>query len=192
MLRLFVGLGMPETVQDALLGLTEGIPGATWISHENYHITLRFLGDMQEGAAADIDVALTGLAVPAFELELKGVGHFGPLRNARALWAAVAPSPPLVHLRNKVEAACVRAGAEPERRKFKPHVTLARIKGETGHHLADYLARHNLFAAGPIQVDRFTLFHSHLTSAGAFYEPLADYALAGAQASDDTAELTSV
>ena len=85
---------------------------------------------------------------------------------APSVWAAVAPCPALVHLRNKVEAACVRAGAEPERRKFKPHVTLARVKGETGHHLADYLARYSLFAAGPFVVDHFTLYLSHRSSGG--------------------------
>jgi 2'-5' RNA ligase len=191
-LRLFVGIGLPELVKDALLGLTEGIPGANWISHENYHITLRYLGEMPESDAADIDATLSGLAAPAFDLELAGVGHFGPLRKARALWAAVPANSALVHLRNKVEAACVRAGAEPEHRKFKPHVTLARIKGETGHHLADYLARHNMFAAGPFLVGQFTLFHSYRTSSGSVYEPLADYALSGAPAAEDTPELSSV
>lgn len=179
MLRLFVGIGLPEQVQDALLDLGEGIPGATWISAENFHITLRFLGEMPENEAADIDTALGGVAAPSFNLELAGVNHFGPIRKARSVWAAVAPCPALVHLRNKVEAACVRAGAEPERRKFKPHVTLARIKGETGHHLADYLARHSLFTAGPFAVDHFTLYLSHRSSGGHNYEAVADYPLAG-------------
>ncbi len=192
MLRLFVGIGMPEAVEDALLGLTEGIPGANWVSHENYHITLRFLGEMPEGEAADIDMTLAGLSVPAFELQLGGVNHFGPIRKARSIWAAVAPSPALFHLRKKIEAACVRAGAEPERRKFKPHITLARIKDETGHHLADYLARHNMFAAGPFAVDRFTLYRSIHTSSGVVYESVADYALAGAPAEGDVGELSAV
>ncbi len=180
MLRLFVGIGMPEPIQDALVGLGEGIPGASWVFYENYHITLRFLGDMPESDAADIDLSLAGIDAPAFDLRLQGLGHFGHLQKARSLWAAVEANPMLAHLRSKVEAACVRAGAEPERRKFKPHITLARIKGETGHHLADYLARNNLFTAGPFTVDHFTLFRSDRISGIHRYQALADYPLSGA------------
>lgn len=177
MLRLFVAVPLPEAVQDLLERICFGIPGANWIPGENMHITLRFLGEVSNADAADIDDALMSVRAPAFDLTLEGVGHFGSLRQTRALWAGVARNPALVHLRDKVESALVRFGRPPESRKFVPHVTLARFKSETGHHLANFLAEHNLLKLGPIRVDRFTLFQSHLKRDGTIYEPLSDYPL---------------
>ena len=161
MLRLFVAVPLPEAVQERLERIGFGIPGASWVAGENMHVTLRFLGEVSNADAADIDDALMGVRAPAFDLVVEGVGHFGSLRQTRTLWAGVARSPALAHLRGKVESAVVRAGRPRESRKFAPHVTLARFKGETGHHLANFLAEHNLLKIGPIRIDRFTLFQSH-------------------------------
>jgi 2'-5' RNA ligase len=182
MLRLFVAVPLPEEVQDRLERIGFGIPGANWVPGENMHITLRFLGEVSNADAADIDGALLGVRAPAFDLSIEGVGHFGSLRQTRALWAGVARNPALAHLRDKVESAVVRAGQPSQSRKFVPHVTLARFKGETGHHLANFLAEHNLLKIGPIRIDRFTLFQSHLKRDGSLYEPLADYPLVDARA----------
>ena len=177
MLRLFVAVPLPEAVQERLERISFGIPGANWVARENMHITLRFLGELSNADAADIDDHLLGVRAKAFDLAIEGVGHFGSLRQTRSLWAGVARSPALQHLRDKVESAAVRAGQPPEGRKFVPHVTLARFKSETGHHLANFLAEHNLLKIGPIRIDRFTLFQSHLKRDGSVYEPLADYPL---------------
>jgi len=182
MLRLFVAVPLPEAVQDRLDGLGFGIPGASWVPGENMHITLRFLGEVSNAEAADIDDALMSVRAPAFDITLEGVGHFGSLRQTRALWVGVARNPALTHLRDKVESALVRFGQPPESRKFVPHVTLARFKSETGHHLANFLAEHNLLKLGPIHADRFTLFQSHLKRDGTLYEPLSDYPLVDARA----------
>jgi RNA 2',3'-cyclic 3'-phosphodiesterase len=180
MLRLFIAVPLPEDIQDALGAISTGIPGAAWTPNDNMHITLRFIGEVDAAAAHDIDDMLLGVRPPAFDLTIEGVGHFGPLREARLLWAGVPRIAPLVHLRDKVESAVVRAGQPPETRKFVPHVTLARIKGETGHHLANFLAENSLLRLGPFPVTHFTLFRSHLKRSGSVYEPLADYPLEGA------------
>ena len=177
MIRLFIAVPLPEAVQDRLAQIGFGIPGANWVPGENMHVTLRFVGEVSNADAADIDDALMSLRVPAFALTIEGVGHFGSLRQTRSLWAGVARNPALVHLRAKIESALVRFGQPPDSRKFVPHVTLARFKTETGHHLANFLAEHNLLKIGPIRIDRFTLFQSHLKRDGSYYEPLADYPL---------------
>jgi 2'-5' RNA ligase len=182
MLRLFVAVPLPLAVQERLERIAFGIPGANWVPGDNMHITLRFLGDISNDEAADIDEALMGVRAPAFDLTIEGVGHFGSLRQARVLWAGVTRNPALQHVRDKVESAMVRAGQPPEGRKFAPHVTLARFKVETGHHLANFLAEHSLLKIGPIRVDRFTLFQSHQKRDGTLYEPLADYPLVDARA----------
>jgi 2'-5' RNA ligase len=150
------------------------------VPDENLHLTLRFIGEVPTDVAHDIDATLHGVRVPAFDLTVQGVGHFGKLREARAIWAGVGRSEPLQRLRDKVESACVRAGLPPEGRKFVPHVTLARMKGETGHHLAQFLAEHSLMRLPAFTVEHFTLFRSHIKSSGSIYEPLAEYPLEGA------------
>ena len=178
MIRLFVGLGLPEPLRETLSMMERGIPGARWIEADNYHVTLRFIGEVAEDWAEDIDSALGAVQAPPFALSLAGVGHFGKLRKARSVWAGVEASAPLNRLQARVESAIVRAGNAPEERRFKPHVTLARIKGETGHHLANFLSEHGDFRAPPFEVDDFQLYESRLTRHGPVYRSLRSYALA--------------
>ena len=178
MIRLFVGLGLPEPLRETLSMMERGIPGARLIEADNYHVTLRFIGEVAEDRAEDIDLALGAVQAPRFALSLAGVGHFGKLRKARSVWAGVEASAPLNHLQARVESAIVRAGNAPEERRFKPHVTLARIKGETGHHLANFLSEHGDFRAPPFEVDDFQLYESRLTRHGPVYRSLRSYALA--------------
>ncbi len=177
MMRLFVAIALPDRVRDRLSGLCSGLKAARWITPENMHLTLRFVGEVEPAAAEDIDAALSAIDAPAFDLALSGVGTFGPVRKARALWAGVARSEPLAFLREKVESAVVRAGLPPESRKFKPHVTLARFRSSPGPQLTEWLAANDAFMEGPLQVDRFVLFRSHLGSERAHYETLAEYEL---------------
>ena len=178
MIRLFVGLGLPEPLRETLSMMERGIPGARWIEADNYHVTLRFIGEVAEDLAEDIDAALAAVRAQPFTLSLAGVGHFGKLRKARSVWAGVEASEPLNHLQARVESAIVRAGNAPEERRFKPHVTLARIKGETGHHLANFLSEHGDFRAPAFVVDAFHLYESQLTRHGPVYRSLRSYALA--------------
>jgi 2'-5' RNA ligase len=184
MLRLFVAIGLPETVRQRLAALERGIPGARWLPPENLHLTLRFIGEVNEGLAEDAASALSHVHAPAFTMTLAGVGHFGHLQRAHSVWAGVEPCPPLSRLRDNIESALVRAGFRPEGRKFKPHVTLARVKGETGHHLANFLAEHNTYRDGPVAVNAFSLYVSHLSRSGAIYEAAETYRLAGPLSDD--------
>lgn len=175
MLRLFVGLGLPETHRDALSMLERGIPGARWVEADNYHVTLRFVGEVSESDADDVHTALSALSFDAFAMSLVGVGHFGKLRKARSLWVGIEPVDPVRHLQAKIESAIVRAGFPREERRFRPHVTLARIKGETGHHLANFLSEHGDFRTPAFDVSSFHLFRSQLTRSGPVYETLWTY-----------------
>ncbi len=181
MIRLFVGLDLPETLRDTLSMLERGIPGGRWVESDNYHVTLRFVGEVPEDRAEDIDAALGAVRAPPFALSLAGVGHFGKLRKARSVWAGVEANAALARLQASVESAVVRAGFPAEARKFRPHVTLARIGGETGgetgHHVANFLSEHGDFRAPPFEVGDFILYESRLTRHGAMYRPLRRYAL---------------
>lgn len=177
MIRLFVALPLPEDLRERLAGLSGGLPAVRWVPAENMHVTLRFVGEVDEGVADDLHDALSGVRAPAFDLALAGVGTFGPERNPHALWAGVERSAPLAHLREKVESALVRAGLEPETRRFTPHVTLARMKAAPGPRLAQFMASHDALRLGPFACDRFVLYSSHLGRAGAAYRAEAEYPL---------------
>ena len=177
MIRLFVALPLPHDIRLRLATLASGIPGARWVPPENFHLTLRFIGEVPQSTAADIHDMLMGIRAPGFDLWLNGVDHFGPLRKARNLWVGAQRDAALQHIHDKIESAVVRAGLPRETRKFVPHVTLARIRGETGHHLANFLAANSLFRAGPIEIDRFVLYASHMGREGSVYEELAEYYL---------------
>jgi len=178
MVRLFVALDLPETVRERLGALTQArLPGARWVPPENMHLTLRFVGEVDHGLADDIDAALAGISARGFSLTLEGIGVFESGRRLHALWAGVERNAALEHLRAKVESAVVRTGCAPERRKFSPHVTLARLDQPDGAKLGGFLHDHGLFRLGPVAVEHFTLFSSRLGRDGAHYTAEADYAL---------------
>ncbi|MGA3304431.1 MAG: RNA 2',3'-cyclic phosphodiesterase [Stellaceae bacterium] len=175
MLRLFVGIGLPPEQKLALSLIASGLPEAKWVDPGNYHLTLRFIGEVGESVASDADAALAGIRARRFSLALAGVGHFG----TRMLWAGIEKNPELMQLQAKIETALIRAGLEPEGRRYAPHVSLARLIGAPGPKLTGYLSRHALFRAAPFAVDRFALVASYLTKAGPIYEDQAEYELKG-------------
>ena len=176
MLRLFVGIDLPPELKLRLSLLATGVPGAKWVDAGNYHVTLRFIGEVDEGTASDIDAALAQIHAPPFSLTLAGVGQFGDAKP-RALWAGIEKNPPLAHLRDKVEHALVRAGIEPDTRRYAPHVTLARLRNVDVPKLQEFLTLRALWRAEPFRVERFSLIASYLTKSGSIYEDQADYGL---------------
>lgn len=178
-MRLFVAIEMPPPVRARLETLTVGLPGVRWVPPENTHITLRFIGETVRHEAEEIDHALAGLRSRAFELALAGVGAFEKGGRVQTLYAGVERSQALEHLRGKVETALQRAGLEPERRRFTPHVTLARLDGQAAEpRLAAWVQAHNLFRVEPFPVQHFSLMSSLLGPDQPVYAAEVEYALA--------------
>jgi 2'-5' RNA ligase len=176
MLRLFVGIEFPPELKLRLSLLCSGIAGARWVDPGNFHLTLRFIGEIDEGTAADVDEALLRLRGRAFSVQLAGVGVFGG-EKLRQLWVGVEREPALSALQGKIELALIRIGLPPEPRKYVPHVTLARLRDPRRDELQQFLAAHARFRADPLRVDSFSLIASYLTKAGSVYEDQADYPL---------------
>ena len=124
--RLFIAIRPPEAVRDALVDTMERLEGARWVPDDKLHLTLRFIGEVERPLANDIAAALARIEWPGFALSIDGVGHFAQRGRPTAVWARIVPSPALEGLRQKVEAACERAGAGREVRRFVPHITIAR------------------------------------------------------------------
>ena len=176
-MRLFVAVDLPEDLRDRLAHLQQGLPAARWVPPDNMHLTLRFIGEVDGHQARDIDAALAQVRAERFALTLSGVDSFGSGAKPRSLWAGAQPNPALDRLQSKVEKAVRSAGLPPEGRKFKPHVTLARFKGNPRERLFSYLSRNALFRGAPFTVDEFVLYSSFLAQQGAIYTPEAAYPL---------------
>ncbi len=179
MVRLFVALSMPEATASALSELCSGLPGARWVNPEQFHLTLRFIGEVDGRTARHVADELAGIQMPSFDLALHGVGTFGDKRAARSLWAGTRPAPGLDRLHEKIDGAMARLGLPPDRRKFAPHVTLARLNQPPIDRLGAYLVHHALFSAPAFSCDRFVLYSSFLSHGGAIYTPERVYRLDG-------------
>ncbi len=171
--RLFVAIDFPSAVKDTLAHLCAGVRRARWIAPTNFHLTLRFIGDVEESTAVAIAAALSAIEAPAFSLQLAGVGHF----RGATIWAGVAESTPLMVLQREIEAALQRVGLAPDPRPYVPHVKLGRMQVRSERKLAPFLEANARFRGEPLFVETFCLMESRLTSGGAIYSHRADYRL---------------
>jgi len=174
--RLFVAIRPPKAVRDQLLSLMGGMRGARWQDDDQLHLTLRFIGEVDRHVADDIHAALGAIHHPRFEIALSGLDHFDRRGEPVALWAGVAPHEPLKALHKKVDQACLRAGVEPDRRAYLPHITLARL-GRGGGPVQPLLEGAGGVASPLFTVDEFCLFESELTPDGAIYSIVERYPL---------------
>lgn len=174
--RLFVALRPPAEIRARLSDLMEGVAGARWQDDDQLHLTLRFIGDVDGRVAEDALAALRSVRQPPLTLMLSGVGCFGARGRPNALWAGVAPHAPLAHLHKKVDQALVRAGLEPERRAYLPHITLARMPRTAGP-VEPFLARHAGLASGGFTIGHFGLYESHMGQGGSSYELVERFAM---------------
>ncbi|MGB8365847.1 MAG: RNA 2',3'-cyclic phosphodiesterase [Rhizomicrobium sp.] len=176
MIRLFVALSLPDDVAAGLTLLQAGVPGARWLTRDQLHLTLRFIGEVDGRDATTVDDALSLIEAPRFTLALRGVGEFGG-KTPSALWVGVRDKEPVAFLQRKIETALQRAGLPPEGRKFVPHVTLAYLKGSAKGRVMDFLADHALYASVPFEVAGFILYSSVRTPNGSLYRAERAYRL---------------
>jgi 2'-5' RNA ligase len=166
--RLFTGLEIPLSIAQSLAMMRGGLPGARWIDPENYHLTLRYIGDIDDALANEIVGMLARVHRPTFELRIDGLSSFGG-RKPRAVVAAVTAVAPLMELQAEHERWLQRLGLAPEGRKYTPHVTLARLRDSSSRQVADYLAARGHYRTPPFAVSRFVLFSSRASVGGGPY-----------------------
>jgi len=166
--RLFTAIEIPEAICVRLSLLRAPLSGARWVEPENMHITVRFAGDIDGRAADEFVDFLAGIRARPFEVTVKGVGAFGG-RDPRVLWAGVEAGEPLQALYRAHDRAARAAGLEPEGRAFKPHVTLARMRGARQHAVARFLEEHGALRAEPFTATRFVLLSARPGTGGPPY-----------------------
>ncbi len=166
--RLFTAIEIPKTVAGHLSLLRGGLVGARWISAENYHVTLRFIGDVDMVVAEEAAAELARVRRAEFSLRFTGVGPLGT-RKQHSVVATVEESRPLMELQAEHERILRRIGLPPEARRYTPHVTLARLRGGNARDIAEYLSVRGGFLAEPFPVERFVLYSSRNSVGGGPY-----------------------
>jgi RNA 2',3'-cyclic 3'-phosphodiesterase len=173
--RLFTALEIPSEIGQSMAQLRGGLPGARWIDPENYHLTLRFIGDIDDALAEEIAGLLDQVARPGFALRIDGLDSFGGNRP-RAVVAAIPPVAELVELQAEHERIMQRVGLQPER-KYRPHVTLARLRDTSSRQVAEFLSLKQPFRSPSFSVSRFVLYSSRASVGGGPYVVEAEYPL---------------
>lgn len=174
--RLFTGVEIPADVALDLDLMKGGIIGSRWIDRESFHITLRFIGDIDAGLAREIAYELDGVEARPFSLRLKGIDVFGG-NKPHTLHAGVEESADLRRLQQVHERICQVLGLEADPRKFTPHVTLARLKVPDLSAVHHFAAAHNLYKSRLFEVGRFVLFSSRPSRGGGPYAVEESYQL---------------
>ncbi|WP_234187480.1 RNA 2',3'-cyclic phosphodiesterase [Shinella sp. NM-101] len=166
--RLFVALEVPRNAAMSLSLLRGGLPGARWIDVENFHITLRFIGDIDGRTADEVVDRLDRIERPEFQLALSGLGSFGS-KKPHSVFAGVTQAPEMYALQGEIERICQRLGLPADPRKFTPHVTLARLRNARTEDVAHYLSGRGNFHTAPFTVNRFVLMSSKESVGGGPY-----------------------
>ena len=169
--RLFVAIDLPPDIKLSLARLCTDLPRVRWVAADNFHLTLRFIGEADDATAAVIAAALRQIEAPRFWLALAGVGQFG----GHTLWVGVAPDPALAQLQSDIENRLQGIVPAADARPYRPHVKLAHSRRRRS--FRSFLDEHAGFGAGPFEVTEFSLIESHLSESGPIYEHRADYAL---------------
>jgi RNA 2',3'-cyclic 3'-phosphodiesterase len=174
--RLFAGLEVPSQVKSVLSMLRGGLQGARWVEPSDYHITLRFIGDIGNRTARDIDGLLAEVSRRPLPLRVSGLGSFGG-DKPHSVFATVEPTRELSELQSEVDRLVRACGIAPDKRRFQPHVTLARLRGASSFDVADYLASRGWFPAQGFTASRFALFSSRDSVGGGPYMIETTYSL---------------
>ena len=152
-------------------------PSFRWVTAENLHITLRFVGRVDRGLIETVTSSVADQNPPGFELALGGVGTFKRGRLSRVVWLGLTDGAvQATELAALVDSACREAGLPGEQRAFTPHLTLARARDRDGSPLPELPAAPQL---GPWRANELVLYQSHLGRGGAVYEVLKATALNG-------------
>ncbi len=169
MIRLFIAVELPPDIRSYIKDLGRGIPGARPIREEQIHLTLNFLGEVEGTMFKDIRECLLKVKKNPFPIQISGVGHFPPRGKPRVLWAGVTPADEVIRLKKRVDKELLTCGLKMDKRKFIPHITLARLRDSPIQRVTAFLAGNSFLKTPEFTVDSFHLFSSRLGRNGAIH-----------------------
>ncbi len=160
MIRVFTAIRLPEDIKRSLTLLKGNLRGAKWVSQENLHITLRFIGEVTEKDLQGIKEELRNISFYPFKLKLKDLGHFSAKSTPRVLWVGVDPKEEILELKERIDTGLLNLNIPRDKKKYVPHVTLARFKGSNFEEVAQYLQAGLGFFTREFELNEMVLFSS--------------------------------
>lgn len=161
MKRLFVAIDLPDAIRELLVRLNPHLPGVRWLEPEQMHLTVSFLGNVDEKTEEDFRARLSAIRFVSFFMPVSGVGTFPAKSAPRVIWAGVGNGhPQLFHVYKRVQEAALGSGLEPELRAWHPHITLARCRDVSAERVRPFLKENAQFDAGLVRVESFSLYSS--------------------------------
>ncbi|MDD2732434.1 MAG: RNA 2',3'-cyclic phosphodiesterase [Desulfuromonadaceae bacterium] len=176
-MRLFIAIEIPDDLNNKIVNLRTDIPGARWVPAEQIHLTLAFLGEVEEDDAELLGRELARIKLPEFTLCFRGAGCFPDRHRPHVLWIGLEPEPLLDKLAVTVRATALACGIRREERAFSPHITLARLKEHVPGEIDAFLDQNSRVKLPPFSVREFTLFQSRLTPQGVVHTALMNFQL---------------
>ncbi|MGD0586172.1 MAG: RNA 2',3'-cyclic phosphodiesterase [Oryzomonas sp.] len=176
-MRLFIAIELPDEIKRLLEGMRTDIPGSRWVPLEQIHLTLAFLGEVDDATIGLLTGALATIKAPGFNLYFSAPGCFPDRRRSRVLWVGLEPEPLLNSLASLVREAVLACNISQEERPFSPHITLARLKFPAQREVGVFLDQPRKRVLPPVSVREFSLFQSLLTSRGAVHTAVKTFAL---------------
>jgi len=180
MIRLFAGIDLPEDIKKQLVSLQKGLPSALWRPSNKMHLTLRFIGNLEESVAEEVLKELRYIRFPAFHFSLKGIGYFERGGVPHHIWAGVDGDKAIRELQQKIDSAVKKAGAgQADKFKFVPHVTLGKLFGANRADVFEYISQNNLFHTPEFEATSFILYQSiaRENGEGKYYKEIEEFPL---------------
>ncbi len=182
-MRLFVAIDLPLEWKEILAKPEASIGwvgrGIKWVEPRGMHLTLKFLGEVEESLLPELEHPLAGACdgIASFTMQIHGTGVFPNPKRPRIYWAGLEAPPALLVLQKNVDREMQRLGFERDDHPFRPHLTIARIKDPIGkERMTDAFLNYRL-ESEPTTVREILLMRSHLSAAGARYEAIRRFPL---------------
>lgn len=177
-MRLFLAIDVPDHVKRSLQSIQHSGLGIRWTTPETIHLTLRFIGEVEPDIKDELLSSLKQVKGQGFEMTIDGLGYFPPRKFPKVVWAGVEENENLMELQNDIETACRNVDlVEPDKRPFKPHITIGRVNDASKKEVLSYINRHKKLRIEGIPVEEFILYESKLHPDGAVHTPLHRFSL---------------
>lgn len=167
--RLFIALDLPSDIKQQLLQLPRAMRGARWQNENQLHMTLKFIGELDNNQLPELTEALAQIKAEPFILKINGVDYLGSKGFPRVLYAKIDKVPELLRLYKKINNVLESLGLEIKKQKLLPHITLARLNQTPYPAIAHFLQSESLLKSRAFNIDSFHLFRSKLTPSGSQY-----------------------
>jgi 2'-5' RNA ligase len=176
-MRLFIAIPLTENTKISIINFQRPVEGIRWQRRGQLHLTLRFLGETSSNRLPDLRNQLDNIEQEPFLLNIKGAGVFPNLRSPRVIWAGVKKSELLGDLHEAIEEQCRAVGFDADKRSFKPHITLGRVKQASANVVKEVLEEGQADISSSERVDCFNLYQSDTRPEGAVHSIIETYSL---------------